>query len=96
VSSLFLEIPQPYEITSLRGRIRSELIGENGLLRRNEDDTLVEPFPELVEDLIYHQLNFDYDVIVWAYVKLNTCLIGTANQDSAFMMDRLRQIIIEA
>jgi len=48
VSSLFLEIPQPYEITSLRGRIRSELIGENGLLRRNEDDTLVEPFPELV------------------------------------------------
>lgn len=95
MSSLFLEIPRPCEITSLRGRIRSELIGENGLLRRNEDDALVEPFPELVEELVYHQLNFDYEAIVWAYAKLNACLIGAVNQDSAFMMDRLKQIIME-
>lgn len=96
MSSFFLEIPQPSEITSLRGRIRSELIGVNGLVNHNEGDAIPECFSELVEDLIYHQLNFDYEAIGWAYAKLNACLIGAANQDSAFMMDRLKQIIMEA
>lgn len=96
MSSLFLEIPQPCEITSLRGRIRSELIGEDGFVNHNEGDAIPECFSELIEDLIYHQLNFDYEVIGWAYAKLSACRIGANNQDSAFMMDRLKQIIMEA
>lgn len=91
MSSLFLEIPQPCEITSLRGRIRSELIDEHGTIPYGKIIT-----DELIEELVYHQLNFDYEVIGWAYAKLSACLIGASNQDSAFMMDRLKQIIMEA
>lgn len=96
MSSLFLEIPRASESTSLRGRIRSELLGEDGFLKLSEDSMLAEQFPDLAEELIYHLLNFDYEVIGWAYAKLNACRIGTVDQDSAFMMDRLRQIIMEA
>lgn len=91
MSSLFLEIPRPCEITSLSGRIRSELIGEHGTIA---DDKIITD--ELIDELIYHQLDFDYEVIGWAYAKLNACLIGAVNQDSAFMMDRLKQIIMKA
>lgn len=103
MSNLFLEIPQPSEITSLRGRIRSELIEEDGtifgdaIVIVDENSNIIgDTVNELIKEVIYYQLNFDYETIAWAYDKLNAYLIGASNQDSAFMMDRLKQIIMEA
>ena len=103
MSNLFLEVPRLSEITSFRGRIRSELIEEDGtifgdaIVIVDENNNIIDDtVNELIKEVIYYQLNFDYETIAWAYGKLNACLIGASNQDSAFMMDRLKQIIMEA
>lgn len=103
MSNLFLEVPRLSEITSFRGRIRSELIEEDGtifgdaIVIVDENSNIIgDTVNELIKEVIYYQLNFDYETIAWAYDKLNACLIGASNQDSTFMMDRLKQIIMEA
>lgn len=103
MSNLFLEVPRLSEITSFRDRIRSELIEKNDTIFDNaivivdENNNIIDDtVNELIKEVIYYQLNFDYETIAWAYDKLNACLVGTGNQDSAFMMDRLKQIIMEA